>query len=38
VEICGLFVEYAGGGPPEAAERQVLAEAVEAAQRAENAA
>jgi len=31
VEICGLFVEYAGGGPPDAAERQVLADAVEAA-------
>jgi DNA repair protein SbcD/Mre11 len=36
VEICGLFVEYAGGGPPDAAERQVLAAAVEVAQRAEN--
>ena len=35
VEICGLFVEYAGGGPPEPAERQVLADAVEAASRAE---
>jgi exonuclease SbcD len=35
VEICGLFVEYAGGGPPEAAERQVLADAVEAACHAE---
>jgi DNA repair protein SbcD/Mre11 len=35
VEICGLFVEYAGGGPPEPAERQVLADAVEAAGRAE---
>jgi exonuclease SbcD len=38
VEICGLFVEYAGGGPPDAAERQVLAAAVEVAQRSENAA
>ena len=38
VEICGLFVEYAGGGPPDAAERQVLADAVEAAGRAEAAA
>jgi len=34
-EVCGLFVEYAGGGPPEAAERQVLTDAVEAAGRAE---
>jgi DNA repair protein SbcD/Mre11 len=38
VEICGLFVEYAGGGPPDTAERQVLRDAVEAAQRAEAAA
>jgi exonuclease SbcD len=37
VEICGLFVEYAGGGPPEPAERQVLADAVEAACHAETA-
>ena len=36
-EICGLFVEYAGGGPPDAAERQVLADAVEAACHAEDA-
>lgn len=36
VEICGLFVEYAGGGPPDAAERQVLSAAVEVAQAAEN--
>ncbi|HMH91616.1 MAG TPA: exonuclease SbcCD subunit D C-terminal domain-containing protein, partial [Streptosporangiaceae bacterium] len=35
VEICGLFVEYAGGGPPGAAEQLVLRDAVEAAQRAE---
>jgi DNA repair protein SbcD/Mre11 len=35
VEICGLFVEYAGGGPPAAAEQLVLRDAVEAAQRAE---
>jgi exonuclease SbcD len=35
VEICGLFVEYAGGGPPDRAERAVLADAVEAACRAE---
>jgi exonuclease SbcD len=35
VEICGLFVEYAGGGPPGTAEQLVLRDAVEAAQRAE---
>jgi exonuclease SbcD len=35
VEICGLFAEYAGGAPPGAAERLVLRDAVEAAQRAE---
>ena len=35
VEICGLFAEYAGGGPPGAAEQLVLRDAVEAAQRAE---
>jgi exonuclease SbcD len=35
VEICGLFVEYAGGGAPDDAERRVLRDAVEAAQRAE---
>lgn len=35
VEICGLFVEYAGGGPPGDAERLVLRDAVEAAQRAQ---
>ena len=38
VEICGLFVEYAGGGPPDAAERQVLRDAVETACHAEAAA
>jgi DNA repair protein SbcD/Mre11 len=38
VEICGLFVEYAGGGAPDAAERLVLRDAVEAAQQAEAAA
>ena len=38
VEICGLFVEYAGGGPPDGAERQVLRDAVETAQHAEAAA
>jgi exonuclease SbcD len=35
VEICGLFTEYAGGAPPDAAEQLVLRDAVEAAQRAE---
>jgi len=35
VEVCGLFVEYAGGGPPDEAECQVLADVVEAAGRAE---
>jgi DNA repair protein SbcD/Mre11 len=35
VEICGLFAEYAGGAPPGTAERLVLRDAVEAAQRAE---
>lgn len=31
VEICELFVEYTGNAPPDAAERAVLREAVEAA-------
>jgi exonuclease SbcD len=35
IEICGLFVAYAGGGPPGAAEQLVLRDAVEAAQQAE---
>jgi exonuclease SbcD len=35
VEICALFAEYAGGGPPDGAERLVLRDAVEAAQRAQ---
>jgi exonuclease SbcD len=35
IEICGLFVAYAGGGPPDPAEQLVLRDAVEAAQRAE---
>jgi exonuclease SbcD len=35
VEICGLFAEYAGGAPADPAERLVLRDAVEAAQRAE---
>ncbi|HEY5016254.1 MAG TPA: exonuclease SbcCD subunit D [Streptosporangiaceae bacterium] len=38
IEICGLFVEYAGGGPPDAAERQVLREVIETAQHDEAAA
>jgi exonuclease SbcD len=38
VEICGLFVEYTGGGPPDAAERRVLRDAVEAALADEDAA
>jgi exonuclease SbcD len=33
VEICALFAEYAGGGAPDGAERLVLRDAVEAAQR-----
>jgi len=31
-EVCGLFVEYAGGAPPDRAAQAVLQEAVEAAQ------
>ncbi len=38
VEICGLFVEFTSGGPPDQAQRLVLREAVEAARRAEAAA
>ncbi|HEY1640225.1 MAG TPA: exonuclease SbcCD subunit D [Streptosporangiaceae bacterium] len=34
-EICGLFVEYAGGTAPDDAERQVLRGAVETAEHAE---
>ena len=34
-EVCGLFVEYANGAPPDAAQREVLREAVEAAQQAD---
>jgi exonuclease SbcD len=34
-EICGLFVEYAGGAAPDDAERQVLRGAVETAEHAE---
>jgi DNA repair protein SbcD/Mre11 len=33
-EVCGLFVEYAGGAPPDDAQRAVLRDAVEAAQQA----
>jgi exonuclease SbcD len=36
VEICGSFVEYVAGAPPDAAQRAVLREAVEAAQRADD--
>jgi exonuclease SbcD len=35
VEICGLFVEFTSGGPPDEAQRTVLRGAVEAAQHAE---
>jgi exonuclease SbcD len=38
VEICGLFVEFTSGGPPDGAQRAVLRAAVEAAQHAEAAA
>jgi exonuclease SbcD len=38
VEICGLFVEFTSGGPPDEAQRAVLRAAVEAAQQAEAAA
>jgi DNA repair protein SbcD/Mre11 len=34
VEICGFFVEFAGGGPPDEAQRGVLRDVVEAAQHA----
>jgi DNA repair protein SbcD/Mre11 len=37
-EICGLFVEFTSGGPPDDAQRAVLRTAVEAAQHAETAA
>lgn len=37
-EICGLFVEFTSGGPPDDAQRAVLRAAVEAAQHAEAAA
>jgi len=35
VEICGLFVEFTSGGPPDDGQRAVLRAAVEAAQHAE---
>jgi DNA repair protein SbcD/Mre11 len=38
VEICGLFVEFTNGGPPDDAQQAVLREVVEAAQQAEAAA
>ena len=38
VEICGLFVEFTSGGPPDEAQRLVLRDAVETACRAEAAA
>lgn len=36
--ICGHFVEFASGGPPDAAQRGVLRDAIEACQHAETAA
>jgi exonuclease SbcD len=36
VEICGHFVEYVAGAPPDEAQRAVLRDVVEAAQRAED--
>jgi len=36
VEICGSFVEYVAGAPPDAAQRAVLREVVEAAMRADD--
>ena len=35
VEICELFVEHAGGGPPDDDQRAVLADVVESVQQAE---
>ena len=37
-EICGLFVEFVAGAPPDEAQRAVLADAVAAAQHGEVAA
>jgi DNA repair protein SbcD/Mre11 len=36
VDICGHFVEYVAGAPPDEAQRAVLRDVVEAAQRAED--
>jgi hypothetical protein len=38
VRICGQFVEFTSGGPPDEAQRAVLRDAVEASQQAEAAA
>jgi exonuclease SbcD len=38
VTICGMFVEFTSGGPPDEAQRAVLRDAVEACQHAEAAA
>jgi exonuclease SbcD len=38
IEICGLFVDFTSGGPPDEAQRGVLRDAVEACQHAEAAA
>jgi exonuclease SbcD len=38
VQICGLFVEFTSGGPPDGAQQAVLREIIEAAQRGEAAA
>jgi exonuclease SbcD len=38
VEICGLFVEFTSGGPPDEAQRLVLRDVVETVQHAEAAA
>jgi exonuclease SbcD len=38
VEICGLFVDFVAGSPPDEAQQTVLRQAVEAAQRGEAAA
>ena len=38
VEICGLFVDYVAGAPPDEAQLAVLRQAVEAAQHSEAAA
>jgi hypothetical protein len=38
VQICGLFVEFTSGGPPDEAQRLVLRDVVETVQHAEAAA